>query len=105
MDLVQRLKNDVYQDHPQTKGYFESVSFQYAKIIFARRMSLNYTQKELADLAGVSLKTITRVEAGSNNITIVSYEKIFIVLDISIQEVSKVILEMNEAEDQTTATL
>lgn len=67
-------------------------------------MHLGFTQKELADLAGVSLKTVTRVEAGSNNVNVESFDKIFTTLGITVQEVSKAIVEMNEANDQTVAT-
>lgn len=105
MDLLQHLKNNMYQHHPQTKGHFEKISFQYSKVIFAKRIHLGFTQRKLAELSGVSLKTITRIEAGSTNVTVDSFEKVFDALEMTIQEVSKAIVEMNEADDETVATI
>jgi len=99
VDLLHDLKSDMYEKYPSTKGYFESASFQYARVIFMRRMKLNLTQKELAEHVGVSLESITRAEAGSGNIIMEAYDKIFHALNMTIKDVSRAIMKINEADD------
>lgn len=105
MDLLNDLKNNLYNKHPSTKGYFEDIAFQYAKAIFSKRIELGFTQQELADNANLSLETIAKIEAGSKKITMETYDKIFKALDISSTELSKSIVELNEGNNQISATI
>ncbi|MBM7839431.1 transcriptional regulator with XRE-family HTH domain [Alkalihalobacillus xiaoxiensis] len=64
----------------------DSLSNVFANAIFSSRLDNGMTQKELADLSGVSTKTIHCVEAGDNGVSIKTYEKIFKSLGVMITD-------------------
>ena len=71
---------------PQTKETLEILGRQIAML----RKSLNLTQEELADKAGISRQTMRMIESGSQNLTIDTMIKIGnatgMILDISYQQ-------------------
>lgn len=54
------------------------------QMIKARREMLRVTQKDLADLSGVSLRTLKQIESGKGNPTLVSLEKLADVLGLEV---------------------
>ena len=50
--------------------------------IAAHRLNLNMTQKELSDRAGVSLRTLIRLEDGEGNLGISALTKVLSVLNL-----------------------
>lgn len=53
-------------------------------IIKARREMLNVTQEQLADLAGVGLRTLKQFESGKGNPTLETLQKIADVLGLKL---------------------
>ncbi|MBO0588165.1 MULTISPECIES: helix-turn-helix transcriptional regulator [unclassified Sporosarcina] len=52
-------------------------------------MKKGYTQPELADLAKVGVKTISRAEGGVDNLGLETYEKLFKALDLSLNDIAE----------------
>ena len=87
-DLI-KLGNELINDIPDLKPTFFSISAVMGELTFASRMHNNYTQKQLADLAGVGVKTIYRIEGGSGGITDKTYQKVFNVLEITPEDIAE----------------
>jgi transcriptional regulator with XRE-family HTH domain len=68
---------------------FDSMAAIFGDLISANRMSKGLSQDELASIAGMSQKTISRVEGGSSNVTMDTYQKLFRTLKISNEEVAE----------------
>ena len=88
MDLVDHGYK-VAKDIPGLRETFFSLSATFGKLVFATRVEQKLTQKELAEKAGVSPKTIHRIEGGGGGITDKTYDKVFRILGISNEEISK----------------
>ena len=60
---------------------------QIGKIIQERRDYLNLTQKDVAEMAGITFKSISEIELGIRNPTINTLNRVFDVLglDLSVQ--------------------
>ena len=67
---------------PEVKDYLESYSMVIGNIIFSRRMKLNFTQQQLAELAITKQATISNIEAGVGNVTMETMNRIFKVLGL-----------------------
>lgn len=78
IDLGQQLNDD---------NSVPNISEIFAEVIFAARVRQGLTQTQLSNLAGVSTKTIHRIEGGSGGITDTTYQKVFNVLDVNFNEV------------------
>lgn len=83
---LNKLGDELIERMPQLKPTSQGMSEVYADIIFYYRVRNRLTQKQLADKAEVYLETIRRIEGGSGGITDQTYEKVFKVLDIKLQE-------------------
>lgn len=68
---------------------FDSMSAIFGNLVSAKRMSKGLSQDELATMAEVTQKTISRVEGGNSNVTMNTYQKLFRILDISKEEVAE----------------
>ncbi|SFA57081.1 Helix-turn-helix [Parageobacillus thermantarcticus] len=86
----------IVETHPDLHEQFYGLGAILAQIIFRKRMEKNMTQQELAQKAGVGVKTISRVEGGSGNIEIKTYEKLFQALGLSNTEIGHIIVEIEE---------
>jgi putative transcriptional regulator len=58
---------------------------EIADKIKRRRKSLNYTQADLAELTGISLRTIRSIEKGAGSTNILSWLKILDVLGLEMR--------------------
>jgi len=96
INLSQQLVND---SQDKSNGNFLSSAF--GKMIFSYRIRTNKTQKELAELANVSPKTIHRIEGGSGGIGDETYSKVFKALSISEKEIAEFLLN-NQSNDQNS---
>ena len=56
--------------------YFKMKSYVLAKQLRAARKAFGLTQKELAEMIGVTRQVITRIESGTQNVTIETVQKI-----------------------------
>lgn len=81
-DLI-NLGNEIINDIPELKPTFFSIPSVMGELTFAARMDKKITQKELAELANVGVKTIHRIEGGSGGITDTTYQKVFTALGVS----------------------
>lgn len=63
--------------------YLDSFANKLATEIFKMRLKRNLTQSTLAELAGVTQKTISRIEAGDPGVKIGTYDKVFEALNVN----------------------
>lgn len=101
-DLLQMTTNLLKKEHPDLKGTLDGLSPIYAKIIFSRRVAIGHSQKELAKIAGVGQKTISRAEGGFDNLSTETYDKIFRALDITVREVAEAMIQLGMDEQAVT---
>lgn len=95
-------RKELLTKHPDLYDTFYSTAALYGKIIFARRMELGLTQKEIAESANVSLKTFSRAEGGSGNIGTATYDSIFKALGLTIADVAKLMTIFTDEHLATT---
>jgi transcriptional regulator with XRE-family HTH domain len=62
---------------------------QIGKIIQARRDYLNLTQKDVAEMAGITFKSISEIELGIRNPTVNTLNKVLAVLGLELVVQSK----------------
>jgi len=88
--------------HPSLYPTFHSVTAKFGTIIFAKRMELGYTQKELTSLANTSVNELARAEGGSGELSMETYERLFKALNLSAHDLSKAFIELarNEGQDR-----
>lgn len=86
--------------HPEMNETFNSMAAIQGKVIFATRMEKGLTQKELADRADVSLKTISRAEGGSGNLGTQVYDKIYKALDLTPYDVSRLMQNFTDSQPE-----
>lgn len=86
-DLV-NLGNELINDIPELKPTFFGIPSVLGELTFAARMEKKITQKELAKLANVGVKTIHRIEGGSGGITDKTYDKVFATLGLSHEDIA-----------------
>ncbi|MFD2704692.1 helix-turn-helix transcriptional regulator [Salibacterium lacus] len=81
--------DDIVQELPETESFFNGIGATFGHVIFSYRMERGLTQKQLADISGVRLKTIHRAEGGTFDIDARTYEKIFRALDVRKEDVER----------------
>lgn len=101
MNLADSLLTEAHSD---LKESLEGLSPVYAKIIFARRMEIGFSQKELSEQAGIGLKAVSRAEGGFDNLSTETYDKIFRALDLRIRDVAEAMIQLDAAADEQAAT-
>ena len=84
------LKNTINFD--KTRNIFPMNNQQIGKIIQERRDYLNLTQKDVAEMAGITFKSISEIELGIRNPSINTLKSILDVLGL---ELSVQIKSMN----------
>lgn len=83
------LGKEIVKNHiPELHSTFFGLSAVLGKLVFAARMEKKITQKGLAELAGVGVKTIHRIEGGSGGITDTTYEKVFAALEVTNEDIA-----------------
>lgn len=103
-NLLGMTNSVLQQGHPELKEALNGLAPVYAKIIFAQRMQLGYSQQELACIARTGLKTISRAEGGFDNLSTETYDKIFKALNLSVKEVAAAMLQLKTDNDELAAT-
>lgn len=68
------------------KEALESTEYSRSRKIFKRRMELGLSQIELADKAGVTQKTISRIEGGDQGIRTSTIIKVYTALNLKEDE-------------------
>jgi len=64
---------------------------EFANLLKERRKSLGINQSDLAEIAGISINTLYKIEKGQTNATLVVLEKILDVLGLELKlEIRKV---------------
>lgn len=101
-DLLAMTTSMLKEGHPDLKETLDGLSPVYAKIIFSRRIALGYSQRELADIANVGQKTISRAEGGFDNLSIETYNKIFHALKLSVRDVAEAMIQLGIDEQAVT---
>ena len=81
MATLTDLRNRLMQNE-EIKEALESVEYNRSRNIFKRRMELGLSQRELADKAGVTQKTISRIEGGDPGIRQTTLVKVYTALDL-----------------------
>ena len=61
--------------------YFDGVSVKMTQEILNIRLKKGLSQTRLAELAGFTQKTISRIEGGDPGVKMETYEKVFMVLN------------------------
>ena len=74
---------DIVKELPETEEFFHGIGAILGRAVFAARMEVSLTQKELAGKADVALATITQAEGGSGDLEVRMYDKLFQALGIS----------------------
>lgn len=82
MDDFKRLKNLVRQN-PEIKKYLDSYTVILGRALFQERTKQGITQTHLAELAGVTQATISRIEGGDASIQGATYNKVIQALSLS----------------------
>lgn len=90
-------KSHLLEAHLDLHDNFYGLAAMYSNIIFSHRMKLDYTQKELAQKAGVSLEIIARAEGGSEILETETYRDIFSALKLSVSDATKLLHNLNES--------
>ncbi|WP_186306510.1 helix-turn-helix domain-containing protein [Siminovitchia fortis] len=75
--------------NPELQEKFFGIAGVHARLCFGARMEKGYTQQQLADLAGVGVTTIHRIEGGSGGITDKILEKVFNALEVSHDDIGE----------------
>lgn len=68
---------DKAREISEVQEYLESFSVSIGNMVFARRMQLNLTQQQLADLAGTTQKRISLIESASGNVEQKTLDNVF----------------------------
>lgn len=68
---------DKAREISEVQEYLESFSVSIGNMVFARRMQLNLTQQQLADLAGTTQKRISLIETASGNVEQKTLDNVF----------------------------
>jgi transcriptional regulator with XRE-family HTH domain len=82
MDLMKFTDELIEQKYPDLKPNFYGLGAVLGQLTFSARVNQKMTQKQLAEKAGLSPKTIHRIEGGSGGITDTTYQKVFAVLGV-----------------------
>ena len=101
-DLLEMTTSMLKKEHPDLKDTLDGLSPVYAKIIFSRRIAIGYSQKELAEIAVVGQKTISRAEGGFDNLSTETYNKIFHALNLTVREVAEAMIQLSVDEQAVT---
>lgn len=72
--------------HPDLFDFFYGDAAKVGEMIFAKRMDLGWTQRELASKANIDFQTITLIEGGSVMLSENVYKKLYKVLAITMEE-------------------
>lgn len=99
MANLRRVRKELSDELPEFQRG-NVMSRNYSKIVFSVRIKKGLTQKQLASLANVSVKTIHRLESGSGGITDDTYSKVFEALDLTLKDVADFFRE-GETEGHT----
>ncbi|MBE1555653.1 helix-turn-helix domain-containing protein [Sporosarcina limicola] len=97
--------SEIVKVHPHFQEALYGLSAVYGHIIFSERIQKGYTQPKLAELSGVSIKTISRAEGGVDNLGLDAYEKLFKALDLSMSDVAKLTLKFSSSTDELAITI
>ena len=74
------MQNDSTRETSRSKEYTQSSK------VFNQRMKIGFTQRELADKAGVTQKTISRIEGGALAIRKKTIEKVYEAMGMKTEE-------------------
>ncbi|AKG04469.1 transcriptional regulator [Salimicrobium jeotgali] len=85
--------DDIFKELPETEEFFHGIGAILGRAVFAARMEASLTQEELAEKAGVDLKTVTRAEGGSGVLEVRMFDKLFRALGISSREYAALFVE------------
>ena len=69
------LKQEARKNAKVTE-YLDSISVKLAQDILNMRLKKGLSQVQLGELAGITQKTISRIEAGDSEVKIGTYEKV-----------------------------
>jgi transcriptional regulator with XRE-family HTH domain len=98
-DLI-KLSEEIVSEIPELQPYFTGMASVYAELTLYNRMKQGLTQAQLSERAGVSPKTIHRVEAGNDNgIGIKTYESIFRALEIDFGDIGEAFKKKSTNQD------
>lgn len=89
MDLVKEIPNS------ELKNKFLGISGVHARLTFANRVHQGYTQQQLADLAGVGVTTIHRIEGGHGGVTQNKLDQVFAALEITNEDIAEAFQDMS----------
>lgn len=87
-DLIS-LGNKLINDIPELKPTFFCIPSVLGELTFAARMERGITQKQLAEIADIGVKTVHRIEGGSGGVTDTTYGKVFAALEVSNDDIAE----------------
>jgi len=100
MTDVLKWMDEMIEEHEVLKPSGNVISQSFSVLIFAFRLKAKLTQQELADNAGVTVKTIHRAEGGSGGITDKTYQKIFDALAITPEDMADALSKKSNAGER-----
>jgi transcriptional regulator with XRE-family HTH domain len=85
------MKHKLVDSHPDLTPMFFGLSSKLSRLITSLRMEKGMTQSELSKAVGVDIKIIYKIEGGSSDIPIGTYEQILLELGLSYKEMDELI--------------
>jgi transcriptional regulator with XRE-family HTH domain len=89
MELVKEIPS------PELHQKFLGIAGVHARLVFANRVHLGYTQQELANLANVGVTTIHRIEGGHGGVTQAKLQAVLDALEITNEDIAEAFQDMD----------
>jgi DNA-binding XRE family transcriptional regulator len=84
--------------NPELHEKFFGVSGVHARLVFANRLHLGYSQEQLAKIADVGVTTVQRIEGGHPGVSAGKLQAVLDVLGITNKDIGEAFLEIDSLE-------
>lgn len=104
-NLLKMTQSMLSDEKFELKEVVNGLSPIYARIIFSNRLKLGYSQKKLAEVAGIGVKTVSRAESGLENLSTEIYDKLFKALGLSVGDIGRIMSQLGAVKDEEAMAL